>query len=161
MKQNSNIYLDTYRKNKRRPVFITVCNALNTAGYDKIDGKDCIDFWKDNKPRVNVEICPACGKLLADEDAVGGHVIEFLPPSPRVYITPIHDACNKKRGELPYFKVKLGNLVQVPPIDEQEILAMRENNEEIKKKTEEYKAATIRPIKRLMNKPNPLGNVNT
>lgn len=88
-------------------------------------------------------------------------MIDFLSPNPHVYITPIHDACNKQRSDLPYFKVKLSNLVQVPKDDEEKILAMNENKDEIKKKAEEYQTEKTKPTKRLMNKPNPLGNANT
>ena len=161
MKNIVNRILESCKTIKRSSVLKIVCNALNTADYDKIEGKDCIDYWKEKKPGIKVHICPACNKPLGDEDVVGGHVIDFLSSSPHVYITPLHDACNKRRGDLPFFKVKLGNLVQVPKDDEEKILAMHENIEEIKVKIEEYKRTKTEPTKRLMPKPNPLGNANT
>ena len=119
---------------------IYVCNALNTEEYDKIEGKSCIDYWCEKTGGLWF-YCRACHSLIEPSNGiVGGHVIDFLSETPHIYITPIHDICNKRKGELPYFLVAENDLVRIPKADEeQKILNDEENIQHIQKMKETLK----------------------
>ena len=109
---------------------VLVCNALNTSDYDVIDGKDCITYWREKKHRLKVTWCRACHNPNSDEDAiVGGHVMTVFG-TPHIYITPIHDSCNKLQKKLDAFPVDESDLVPVPKDQETAILNDPVNVEE-------------------------------
>ena len=112
---------------------IYVCNALNTVDYDTIEGKPCIDYWCEKTSGLWF-YCRACHSWIEPSNpVVGGHVIDFLSETPHVYITPIHDRCNKQRETLPYFFVSPTDLVRIPnPEEEQKILSDEDNIRQIK-----------------------------
>lgn len=119
---------------------IWVCNALNTAEYDKIEGKPCIDYWL-KKTSGLWFYCRACRSMIEpNNNIVGGHVIDFLSGKPHVYITPIHDRCNKQQGNLPYFSVSENDLVRIPDSGiEAKILDDDANKKQIQEMRELYR----------------------
>lgn len=118
---------------------LVVCNALNTSPYDIIDGMSCLEYWQHHRPFLNIQKCRACGKVgTEDNPIVGGHVISILGGERHVFITPIHEKCNLKRGKLFPFVVYASNLYPIPAEDEKRILADEDNVNEIKRQRKRY-----------------------
>ena len=59
---------------------------------------------------------------------------------PHVYITPIHEKCNKKKGNLPAFEVEMCDLISIPEEQEEAILGMEENKREIERQKKLHKS---------------------
>ena len=113
-----------------------VVHALKTSDFDEIEGKNPIDYWRDKHPGRDVEICPACGRKMKptgreEDSVVGGHVLVRLNHQDHVCITPVCHSCNSKGSPIP-FRVARTSLVEVPKTDEKAILAMPENQQQIK-----------------------------
>ena len=142
------------KKNTRRVIWTCVCNALETTEFDQIalhnrkNGKtvvmSCIQYWKLMRKEKGLSpmanYCRHCRRRMSDPEnpIVGGHVIGFLHMSPRVYITPMLKGCNSAGSNLPYFKVRLSDLIPVPKNDNDAILAKKENKEEIDRQKKIY-----------------------
>lgn len=108
----------------KMPKMVCVCNAIKTTKFDRPNGMSCIEYWCNQKPDVEVTICPACHKEMLSEDIAGGHVIDYLNGSPHVFITPIHNECNTMKLKRGSFFVNVAHLVRVPTEDEKAILAL-------------------------------------
>lgn len=81
--------LKDYLKKRMQPM-LWVTNALNTTAYDKIDGQDCIDYWRSKHPGRDDKTCRFTKRNAVGNDIiVGGHVISVYVKEPKVYITPI------------------------------------------------------------------------
>lgn len=120
----------------RKPIHIKVCNAINTSDYDKIEGKDCIDYWDEHAIHrtCDRDICRKSKEKASEDDSiVGAHVIGYTSQGLRVFIVPILKSFNDKKGNLEPFEVEENDLVRIPnEEDERKILLDKENQEQIK-----------------------------
>jgi len=112
-------------KNTRTPRFVpkylTVCNALNTSEYEYSGEGGWKEYWRENKTNIDFpRICPACGVPMSEDEAVGGHVMDYT--NKKVYITPMHSGCNTKQKKLEPFEIEYKYLAPVPNGDSEDII---------------------------------------
>lgn len=115
---------------------IKVFNAINTSDYDKIEGKDCIDYWDDNviDRTYDRNVCRKSKEKASEDDSiVGAHVIGYTSQGLGVFIVPMLKSNNNKKENLEPFEVEENDLVRIPnEEDERKILLDKENQEQIK-----------------------------
>ena len=110
-----------------------VIQAVNTSNYDHINGRNCIDYWRSQRPYNRSGYCRATNRLPQGTDSiVGGHVIGYENGFPHVYITPILSSVNTERNIIT-FNVVETDLVRVPLQDERAIMSDPENRELLRK----------------------------
>lgn len=114
---------------------IKVFNAINTSDYDKIEGKDCIDYWDDNviDRTYDRNVCRKSKEKASEDDIiVGAHVIGYKDQRLGVFIVPILKSYNGKKGNLEPFCVDEDDLVRIPNReDERKILLDKDNQQQI------------------------------
>ena len=118
--------LKDYLKKRMQPM-LWVTNALNTTAYDKIDGQDCIDYWRSKHPGRDDKTCRFTKRNAVGNDIiVGGHVISVYVKEPKVYITPILKSVNSG-NDRQIFAVDIDDLARVPKEQEEAILRDPDN----------------------------------